>query len=435
MTTKFYTLLFVLSICTSYRGQINSTALSNEINAKRTCGTPVLSQQFETYVQKWINELSISKKTQNINYTIPVVVHVIHNGEAVGTGLNISNAQIVSQITVLNEDFSGSNADSSSIPTIFKPNFAHCGINFCLAVLDTSGNIMPEQGVDRIDRSIGGWIANPYSVGYISDTIKPKTIWNPNKYLNIWCVDIGGGILGYATFPDSATTGLSGLNYNSNDYDGVAFGPSCFGTIGNLSPNYNKGRTATHEIGHWLGLRHIWGDGACLTDYCNDTPPAQQANYGCMLHPHNIGICSGNTDGEMFMDYMDYSNDTCLNMFTEDQKTRMIAILNGSPMRMNLVASNKCDISASIYQINKPIYEFTIFPNPNDGEFIINSELTNIENISVRLYNIMGTEIKHFNNIDGYPFQINLKDLPNGCYTINVSCNGNNMIKKLIIVK
>ncbi|MFL5752664.1 MAG: PKD-like domain-containing protein [Bacteroidia bacterium] len=346
---------------------IASTAFAQQkitapVIGDRTCGTPLLPDEFED----WVNGLQAQWRNANGNstmavYTLPVIMHIIHNGEAIGSGTNISVAQANSQITVLNTDYNKLNPDTSLVPAIWKPLVANVQINFCAAQVDPSGNVLASPGIDRINRNTAGFTAPPYTQAYIDATIKPATIWNPNQYLNIWCMSLGGGLLGYATFPNPGTSGLAGLSapYGSTTTDGVVILNTAFGNTGTAAAPYNLGRTATHEVGHWLGLRHIWGDGACLTDYCNDTPPAAASNGGCPTFPFHSGTCTGNSpNGEMFMNYMDYTNDACMYMFTNDQKTRMQAIMAGSTMRMNLATSTKCSVpfalDAGIQQIINP---------------------------------------------------------------------------------
>lgn len=267
---------------------------------------------------------------------IPVVVHIVHNGEQVGTGANISYEQVISQIEVLNEDFRkepGTNGFNS------HPAGVDTEIEFYLATIDPEGNILPEPGVDRINGGRPSWpkgaIRNP-----IDEIIKPVTIWNPYEYFNIWTVNFGGfvgrNLLGYAQFPsDSNLRGLE-PDEGSAETDGIVvgykyFGSSEKGNFPDLIAPYDLGRTTTHEVGHWLGLRHIWGDGDCLVDdYCNDTPCSDAPNNDCTTH-----ISCNSTD--MIENYMDYTNDGCMNIFTKDQKRRMQAVLKNSPRRKELV--------------------------------------------------------------------------------------------------
>ena len=177
-----------------------------------------------------------------------------------------------------------------------------------------------------------------------NNSIKPQTQWDPTRYFNIWLADLGGGLLGYAQFPSSS--GLPGLNTNGGNAntDGVVVTSSSVGSVANPSSGgpYNLGRTLTHEVGHWLGLRHIWGDSSACTndDFCADTPDATNSNGGC---PTVDSCPSDGLGADMVENYMDYSNDACLNTFTADQKTRIQAVLANSPRRMELATSTVCE--------------------------------------------------------------------------------------------
>ena len=203
------------------------------------------------------------------NYRIPVVFHVINNGEAVGTGTNIPDARILEQMDRLNVDFAKLNTDQGIIPAAFQPVHADVQVQFALAQRDLSGNCF--NGIDRINYTTKGWTAPPYLQAYCNSTIKPGSFWDPTRYMNIWVMDLGGGLLGFAQFPDN-TAGLAGLNASggNGNTDGVVI---LYSAIGNTTGAYNLGRTATHEVGHYLGLRHIWGDAACGDDFVGDTPP------------------------------------------------------------------------------------------------------------------------------------------------------------------
>lgn len=265
-------------------------------------------------------------------YRIPVVVHVVHNGESTGTGANISEAQVQSQIAVLNEDFrriSGTNG--------FNPDGVDTQIEFYLATLDPEGNTLSEPGIHRYNGGLPIWPTGILTS--VDSQLKPATIWDPNRYFNIWTVNFGGfvgrNLLGYAQFPSNS--GLSGLNVNegSADTDGIVvgykyFGSSEKGNFPDLNTTYDLGRTTTHEVGHWLGLRHIWGDGDCaVDDFCDDTPISDEPNYSCETH-----VSCGTQD--MIENYMDYTEDQCMSLFTQDQKDRMIQVLQNSIRRNTL---------------------------------------------------------------------------------------------------
>lgn len=261
---------------------------------------------------------------------IPVVVHVLHRGEAIGTGLNISMAVIQSQIDVLNEDFRRFNADAANTPSAFQSRASDFGIEFRLACIDPSGN--PTDGVVRKYTNATSFIGNIFRPdrSFDDEAIGIKTLpngspsWSTDRYLNIWVCNMTDNV-GYSTSPADFVV--------YPQFDGVVISKSGFGRIGTSFP-YNKGRTATHEIGHWLNLKHLWGDGdnsSCtIDDEVTDTPPQKTFSFfdnnGCPIYPSIGNRCSTNDPSVMFMNYMDYVNDDCYNLFTEGQRLRARAL-------------------------------------------------------------------------------------------------------------
>jgi hypothetical protein len=351
-----FTLLFTLASLIASAQFSNQTyqVQSNNI-PQRTCGTGILPQQFENWVQSITSAQGNLKgggnnSTQSI-FNIPVIVHVVHDAEALNSvsatsGGNLNAAQIIDQINIMNRDYNGNNSDTSLIPAVFKPFLGKFQVNFCLAVVNPTGGILAEPGIDRINRVSKGWTAPPYTQAYCDATIKPNSIWDVNRYFNIWVLSLGNSLLGYATFPNPGTTGLLGLSapFGGPTTDGVVILNTAFGSIGTAAgfAPYNKGRTVVHETGHWLGLRHIWGDATCGNDYCNDTPTQQTNNFGCPAYPKIS--CSNGPNGEMFMNYMDYTDDACMFMFSKDQKYRAQLIMTGSTIRANLLTSTVCNL-------------------------------------------------------------------------------------------
>jgi hypothetical protein len=264
---------------------------------------------------------------------IPVVVHVLHRGEAIGTGRNISDAQIQSQIDVINEDFKRLNADRVNTPNVFTGVAGVPNYEFVLACIDPNGNAT--NGIRRVFTTKTSFavsqtcvnnscITNETTIGVKFTAQGGDDAWATNRYLNLWTCDFNDGTLGYATFPADFVT-------NPN-VDGVVIAYNAFGRTGTLQANFNLGRTATHEIGHWLNLLHIWGDASCGDDHVGDTPPQLGPNYNCPAFPKRTVTCNNTTNGEMFMNYMDYSNDNCMNLFTAEQTLRGRAIFaNGGP--------------------------------------------------------------------------------------------------------
>ncbi|MEM7657706.1 MAG: zinc metalloprotease, partial [Bacteroidota bacterium] len=240
-------------------------------HVQSTESTEAFEQWMEQTQSTQRRSRSIFRRGSQEVYSLPVVVHVVFSNEIE----NISDEQIYSQIEVLNQDYRRQNPDQSLTSRDFRNLAVDTGIEFCMATVDPDGN--PTNGIDRI--SLGG---SPFDENKINQTVKPTTIWDPSRYFNIWVLNIADGILGFAQFPISS--GLSGIPNlpTSNRTDGVVINYLTFGTKGTVSPPFDRGRTATHEIGHWLGLRHVWGDGACgVDDFCDDTPMTGEANFAC----------------------------------------------------------------------------------------------------------------------------------------------------------
>ncbi len=269
---------------------------------------------------------------QQALYEIPVVVHIIHNGEAIGSEKNISDAQVLSQISVLNKDYQRLNSDASSTPAEFQSLAGSFDVEFVLAKQDPEG--FATNGIVRIQGTRPSWTIND------NYELKSLSYWPAEDYLNIWVCNLGG-LLGYAQFPVSSLSGLE----NSSDNrltDGVVIAYNAFGSEDdgafNLAPKYKKGRTTTHEIGHFFGLRHTWGDdeGQCDgSDYVGDTPNQGGSSSGCPTHPQmTCGVTS------MFQNYLDYTDDACMNLFTTGQVGRMTTVLENSPRRSSLLSSH-----------------------------------------------------------------------------------------------
>ena len=368
MNLSAFSRVCIIAVLFSSRVAAQEGATAQEYKEKiRTCLTPVPPAAWDSWFNAKVEERkmqSLAMKQQVNSYTIPVIVHVIHGGEAPGTSPNISQAQVNSQISALNADFSGNGFNVNNIPSVFLADKADCKITFSMAQKDPQGKALAEPGIDRVDWHDLGPGNNPllppnsFSFQpFFDDSIKPKTIWDPRYYLNIWVSDVKSTVdlLGYATFP--AGTGMGGIfpgTTGGSSDDGVWIWAGSFGTTGSLHPQYNKGRTATHEIGHWLGLRHLWGDSSCGDDYCSDTPKQQTSNLNCPSYPKTS--CSNGPHGEMFMDFMDYCDDQCLSMFTWDQMSRMHIAMDNGTFRKSLTASSHtlCNLPAQ-----QPIASFT----------------------------------------------------------------------------
>lgn len=300
---------------------------------KRICGSNdhwhQLTQQQPELIQNrlhieqqtamYSNDPILNAKKRNV-ITIPVVVHVVYNTAT----QNISDAQILSQIAILNQDFRRLNPDFNSTPIPFQAVSADCQFEFVLARRDPNGD--STTGITRT--------YTPVSTFTLNDNVKKtnmggKDPWPSTDYLNIWVCRLANGMLGYAQFPGGPAL-----------TDGVVCSFRAFGNTGAVLPPYNKGRTCTHEVGHWLNLFHIWGDdgGSCNgSDLVNDTPNQASENYGCPSYPKLS--CNNGPHGEMFVNYMDYTDDACMSMFTAGQKMRMDVLFLQGGVRSSILNS------------------------------------------------------------------------------------------------
>lgn len=414
--------------------------------AQRQCGSAKFDSAYEDAFQKMFqkHQQFANNKKSSIVYTIPVIFHIIHSGQAIGSSFNISQAQINSQITILNQDFRKMNTDFSSTVTqsAFVNAAADCEINFCPAVVDPIGNALAEPGIDRILASSKGWSNPGYSLNYIESTIKPGSSWDPTRYLNIWILYFSDGLtLGYAQFP----TVPGGLNpvtdmYNNGgaaNTDGVVFDYAAVGNVGTANYPFNKGRTATHEIGHWLGLWHINGDTGCGNDYCNDTPTQSSLTSGCPSVSGGVSASgctvSPNPPGKMYQNYMDYSDDRCLTMFSAGQKARIQAVMANCPRRASLNSSMVCNevgIKENVSDIN-----FVIYPNPTKGEFFVNIDLLNQQDFVITVINTLGQTVKEIkqSQSNGGAIKIDLSDKSEGVYFVTIKSKMASKTKRVIL--
>lgn len=297
---------------------------------------------FEQNLQKKINQKQIENslaRTEAEIYQIPVIVHIVHNGERLGKGANISAAQVYSQIEVLNEDFNRKNLDSLNTPLAYQSIAVSAKIEFVLATVSPDGKILREAGIERINSEQSDW-----DLFAFKEEILPKSSWNPDLYFNLWTADLNGSTFGLAQFP--SLSGLEGLENKENraETDGVIIRYRNFGSIQKVNTKqleigqpYNLGRTTTHEVAHFLGLLHTWGDGDCdLDDFCEDTPRCEGEFYANSLNCAAPTQCQ---EPRMIQNYMDYSDDACMNLFTQNQVDRMRTVLENSPRRKELLSS------------------------------------------------------------------------------------------------
>lgn len=268
-------------------------------------------------------------RSQSQVIRIPVVVHIVYKEEA----QNLSLEQIESQLRILNEDFRRLNADTTLTPPVFQPIAGDIQLEFCLASVDPQGN--PTTGITRTATPNTSFSKNTDNVKYTA--AGGVDAWDSDSYLNMWVCNLTGNILGYAQFPGG-----------NPETDGVVIDYEAFGDIGTAQPPFHLGRTGTHEVGHYLNLRHTWGSGGCSSDdYVADTPVTSGANYDSLPcdFPGSNSCTIGNDDlPDMFQNYMDYSDDACMNLFTNGQKVRMRAQFAPGGWRYGLLTSDGCGV-------------------------------------------------------------------------------------------
>ncbi|UGU15413.1 zinc metalloprotease [Sinomicrobium kalidii] len=336
---------------------------------------------------------------------IPVVVHVVHNN----TTENISDAQIQSQINALNEDYRRLNADVSSVPTGFQSVVADARIEFKLAERDPDCN--PTNGITRTSTSVTSFSANPLAATPTArNPVKFASSggvdgWPSDQYLNIWVCDLAGGLLGYASFPADLVT--------RPDEDGVVADYAYFGNTGTATSPFDLGRTTTHEIGHWLNLRHIWGDDQDLpdtcsgTDYVADTPNQGIYNFGCPTHPQNT--CGSD---DMFMNYMDYVDDACMVMFSNGQSDRMDAVLYTT---RSSIVSSQGDVPPP--SVTEDLYSRDMMDDVGDEPNTTSSHMYRTDDIWVRHSNDGITNQEHQNPVGGATNFVYVRVRNRGCGT------------------
>ena len=344
--------------------------------------------------------------------TIPVIVHVIYLNAA----QNISDAQVKSQIAVLNRDYRKLNADTSKIPSYYRELAADCGIRYVLANVDTNGKAT--TGIVRRQTHQMGFTYN--------DAVKftargGDDAWDRDRYLNLWVCDLTDGVLGYSSAP-----GCPKQN------DGVVIDYSAFGTMGTAAAPFNLGRTATHEIGHWLNLIHIWGDANCGNDNVDDTPQQGAATRG---NPSGMMFSCGNTPyGNLYMDYMDFTDDAGMYLFTYGQRERMRTLFAEGGARRSLLNSTGYMAGANEDPevVDGGEMSFRIYPNPAVSTIQVTTDNPSWLSSELVIYNQAGQRVMAV-KIAAKSFNLNISSLPTGIYFLRAgngkSCTPVKLIK------
>lgn len=355
-------------------------------------------QDYSAYLQQKSN-LKQAAAPGDIVY-IPVVFHVVHRTNA----QNIPDERIFEQIDQLNMDYSATNPDTSTVPTEFKPFISDTKVRFVLANTDPDGNTT--TGITRDSTT-------NFSFDISDDGIKYSSMggvdaWDTDNYLNIWVGNISAGILGYAMPPVNA----------GNSNDGVVIGYRYVGY--NSNGQYDKGRTATHEVGHYLGLEHVWGQGGCSSDDgIQDTPVQSGPHYGVSSHP--LASCGSN---DMFMNYMDYGNDEVLVMFTTDQKTKMEYSLD--------IIRNGLGIAEPVGIEEETPEVLSVYPNPTSDLVNITFK-ENVDNGQVQIIDVTG-RVYFAQQVEGtQKLTIDVSNLVQGLYFVQFKNQYQNVQEKIVI--
>ncbi|MBP6385969.1 MAG: T9SS type A sorting domain-containing protein [Pseudarcicella sp.] len=362
---------------------------------------------------------------------IPIVIHVLSKNRSKIGGRdnpNITLAQIYSQIKVLNEDFRKMGSGFNT-----HPDGADVRFEFELADTIAPGQI--EKGINRITVEKEYFNMEEDRLE-IAQTIQ----WDFNKFLNIWIIasDPNENMLGYSSFPNNAFVDGIESDTESLDeqkiFDGVIINSSNFGKdVGTATKSniYNKGRTLTHELGHFFGLLHTDGDDRCGDDKCDDTPTIEYMNQlsECKTIESN---CNEKTVTNMIENYMDYSPDACMNIFTKDQKARMRYILTRSETRFNLIKNNNKK-TFKLVETEKLIVK--IVNNPIDELLLADITFKGIQNLKIKLYNMIGKELysEEFSNQTSFLFRKDFYALNKGSYLFTVETNNEKLNQKILV--
>lgn len=401
-----------------------------KISAQRMCSSfeyqqqevkndPVLLQrikdigEFTLQHQETVASSSINARTTHSNIIkVPVVVHILYHQ----AHENISDALIKRQIDALNRDFRRRNSDTSKVPTVYKSRVADCEIEFELAKVDPKGRAT--NGIIHKYTPISSW--------EMDDKIKFSSemgddSWDSKNYLNIWVGNVRR-LLGYSTFPGVAP-----------EKDGVVLNFSALATM-NSTGTYGMGRTAVHEIGHWLGLRHLWGDADCGDDLVHDTPKQSGYTTGCPTAVRKS--CDNEAGGDMYMNYMDFTNDACLNMFTVGQKQRMRSLFSSGGTRHSILFSKALG-APYVEEILLPDVppkwlHVKIFPNPSTTELTLNLEY-DPRWVGKELFitNMLG-QVAIRKTISSKLVKIDIRGLKPGLYFINASRDGEKLRERFV---
>jgi Pregnancy-associated plasma protein-A/Secretion system C-terminal sorting domain len=352
-----------------------------------------------------LGEVNISNERQahdRNSVVIPVVFHIVWNDQVE----NISDALLLSQIDALNRDFNAENQDIQNVPEEFSALVANIGIRFCVASRVENG--VRQQGIIRVHTEVTeiGSKENLYST-----SAGGSDAWNADNYLNIWVANVGSIISGFASYP----------NLVQKEKDGIVIHPKFVGLNG--SSSFGLGRTLTHEVGHYFGLRHLWGDDLiCETDDgIADTPPQKTSYGGCPKFPQ---YSCGHSN--MFMNFMDYTDDNCMYFFTNGQKNQILATIDNE--RSGLGSS-----LSSCYELEK--FSFSINPNPAGNFLKVHFEPLTNSNVELNIFELSGKLLIQAQKEMPLLTNIDISTLQNGLYILSLQIEHQKYYSKFVVMK
>lgn len=404
-------------------------ALSGQNTINRCMADQFLTEGMEFNPQTkehfWNQQEALEELLQNSYFTesrqkivIPVVVHVVWNNP----DQNISDLQIYDQIESLNSAFNQRNRNLHAVSDPFRELISNVGIEFCLAQRDPEGNLT--SGITRTNTNIQE-IGNE-RIDFIKRAIHftdygGKNLWDTQKYLNIWVCEIGGGILGNATFPNGAPY---------PEAEGIIIDYRYFGSIGSAAENfpYNGGKTLVHEVGHYFNLFHPWGpgSGSCeVDDFIEDTPLQSGPYFECD-DPNPI-TCDSR---DIVTNFMDYAEDICLAMFTFGQKNRMLASINLH--RSALIESDAC-IPPNNHKPEGGIEDFKIYYSQNANRIEVFADQMGEYDLELRLFDMTGRLVQKESVLFSQSTFLNSQNIPSGMYIICFRAAEDQHCKKVLI--
>jgi hypothetical protein len=427
--------LSAVLICTSCLAQVN----------QKRCGTFDVMKYLEEKEPGYLNRVNAafdnarrlaeanrnSRGISDTIYHIQLVFHVVYTAPEE----NIPDSVIYSQVDVLNEDYRRLNADTVKTRDIFKDIAADAGIDFHLATVDPDGN--PTNGITRTHGSPTGFLGfEPFTDNVKRASSGGVDAWPTDRYLNVWvCNILGGlGVLGYSFPPDSAPNWPTGSNTDSMHQGVVLHYPAVGRNFhAPIDSTVAKGRSCTHEIGHYLGLRHIWGDGDCTADDgLDDTPDANAAHQQTCDTTSNTCPDSPTDFPDMIENYMDYSDDRCLNMFTMEQVGIMRAMLQTARAGVATVS-----VVTKVEKVENNFDLIDVFPNPSSGLVNLNAQVRNGRVYSYAFYNAMGQKLIEANDLSSYVNHrvIDFSNQPSGIYFAKISSGQQVVVKKFQVLR